>query len=906
MKKRKLLRNVSLVALSALLVGGTAMAFTACGGSSENTISVYIFCNESDAATNRSICENWAARYGEQIGRELTIDFSYNVSDTAYFTDISNRLNSGNNIPDVMYLSPKNVVANAQLGRVLDLSSYLLASDESVAGATSIWENSLAFYGAYRGSDGRLTNASSATYNASGASGAGFYDGDQKLGIYGLPKDYSNFSMGYNRNFFTDEMKAEYTTRKATDTRDVDSHIYTSTNLTAAKPLTHTGEAGMEGVITYAVDLEDYDNPYTEEVEHINAKAGDNAPIINIGIPTTYKPFNFYQYSSYEQAWQNGDIIAQATEYYTDGDGYTVTLPGFPDETWSISDVLGTEGDKYKDPDAIYDTDMVHMVYTYAEYGALSWAMTYYLNTFAWDNDQANVLSGEGGKYYADANRYQNVYGGEQYENDFGANGYVLPWLYSNDTAYIDSTSSYTKNNEKNTGSNWGNADIETWAGTRTEDVQKMTLDGGTRTAKVQAGVDSENFIETYAAFHNHGAIWNGNSGNAGDGTTSDKGGGSGWDYFRAGAAIFYGAGTWDSATRNNVDTDTTSVGQMASPVSEKLALYSTVRNTYYKTDVEVYSNADTDKGVGEDAGTATGSVGDYAQRGTLSDGLKVYTEDEIVMNQLKRQDKWGGRMDSVGYAANGALASNEWKAEAAANLIMELTINEDAQLTLTYGGAQLPNVRQQCVDFLNYQSAGADGAFVDMIAPEGDSSGDATAWDTYYAAARAMAAAAASGSTQTVAQWMSANYSDLKYDEQYATTVLRTFVPGDGSTYIAYSMRVLRMINLTKADRDLNIRMQYGLNSARDQLMYTAGTAWIARLQQSSTSTMLAYLNAGIGATTNGVTTKTVVDFEGTSGKNKIRTQMNESGESYSYLSPAVLCVMQANEMQELLEQGT
>ena len=117
-----------------------------------------------------------------------------------------------------------------------------------------------------------------------------------------------------------------------------------------------------------------------------------------------------------------------------------MTLPGVPDETWSISDVLGTEGDKYKDPDAIYDTDMVHMVYTYAEYGALSWAMTYYLNTFAWDNDQADVLAGEGGKYYADANRYQNVYGGEQYENDFGANGYVLHWLDPNDTAYTDIT----------------------------------------------------------------------------------------------------------------------------------------------------------------------------------------------------------------------------------------------------------------------------------------------------------------------------------------------------------------------------------------------------------------------------------------------------------------------------------
>ena len=43
MKKRKLLRNVSLVALSALMVGGTAMAFTGCNKKDPNVLDVFIF-----------------------------------------------------------------------------------------------------------------------------------------------------------------------------------------------------------------------------------------------------------------------------------------------------------------------------------------------------------------------------------------------------------------------------------------------------------------------------------------------------------------------------------------------------------------------------------------------------------------------------------------------------------------------------------------------------------------------------------------------------------------------------------------------------------------------------------------------------------------------------------------------
>lgn len=913
MKKRKLLRNVSLVALSALMVGGTAMAFTACGGSGggSGTISVYIFCNTADAETNERICNDAIAQYNAANGTNYTISFDYNPDQDTYFDEISNRMTSGNNIPDIMYLSPKNVATYAGLNRVLDLSPYLLASETGIQGTTSIWEKSLAFYAAYRGTNGIMVNASQAVYQdaqEAANNDAGFYDGNNKLGIYGLPKDYSNFSMGYNRNFFTDELKEAYTTTVASEAgRSVVSHIYTSTDLNAAKELTHTGGNSMRGTITYAA-TGDYTNPYTGETMH--AVAGQDAPIINIGVPTTYRPFNFYQYTSYQQAIQGGDPIALATQYYTNGQGYTVTIPGFPDEKIDIS---GSEYDDYKDPDAIYDTDTAYITYTYAEYGALSWALTYYLNTYAWDNGQTDPMNGYGGKWYSDAQRYQNVYGGEQYENALGPNLYVLPWLYSNDAAYIDSNSTYTQNNDANTGGNWGNTDIKDWAGTKTETVQKRTLDGGYRDALVQPGMDSQNFIETYGAFHNHGSVWNANSGQAGDGLASDKGSLSGWVYFRAGSAIFYGAGTWDFSTRNNSDIETLDAGEMPAPVSEKLALYSTVRNAYYDRELQVYANDTTKaKGVGNDAGTATGSTGDYAQ--AANPQARVFTEDEITMNQLKRQDKWGARMDSVGYAASYNLANDSEKAEAAANVIMALTIDEQSQVTLTYGGAQLPNVKRQCEDFLNYnddaynqalEAEGRENAFSGMITPEGDAEGN-DVWDEYYQLARDMAAAATgSDSNKTVAQYLSdktINGEAAKYDTQYAEVRLRDFDPGDGSTYLAYSMRVLRLVNFRKEDRDLCIRMQYGLNSARDQLMYTTGTAWIAVLDQSTASTMLAYINQGIGATdSSGTTAKTRIDFA-----TEIQTQMYQTGSQYNYLSPAVLCVQQVHRAQTLLEERT
>ena len=71
MKQKRLVRNVGLVALSAVLVGGTALAFTACKGNSDYTMSVNIFCSAADVVTNRAICEKWAEEWSEEHAVQL-------------------------------------------------------------------------------------------------------------------------------------------------------------------------------------------------------------------------------------------------------------------------------------------------------------------------------------------------------------------------------------------------------------------------------------------------------------------------------------------------------------------------------------------------------------------------------------------------------------------------------------------------------------------------------------------------------------------------------------------------------------------------------------------------------------------------------------------------------------------
>lgn len=898
--KRRLLKNVSLVALSAVMVSGVALAAAGCGGggttvSNPEEISVYIFCNEADEHTNNTICRKWEKDYEAKTNQPVKVDLKVNYSKDDYFTDIGKRLTSGrNNIQDVIYLSPKYVKSYVEDGNVMDLTDYLTTDAEAVQNIGGIWSNAISYYGYSTASS--YTPGQKIEYRADGANGAGFYttSGSDKVGVYGLPKDYSNFSMGYNKKFFSTDLKKAYETTKGSTSRTVK----TASKATSAKDLVYKGYTNSNDyVATYAAG-----GKYTlSDGTEATAEVGKEAPLIAIGVPVTYKPFNFYRYATFTDALTAGDPIACATDEFTGGVGYTVTLPGFPGDTFEINNQTNAKASNVP-----YDASLGHNVLTYAEYGALVWAVTYYLNTFDWD--AADPTNGSGGLTVTGGQ--QAIYGSEQYEGAQGNVLYLLPWLASNDADLISTDSTKC--------SNGVSLELETSAydlgGTNTEDRSKLNLDGTTRTSKVQYGMDSKNFMETYGAYQEFGATWNGNSGNAGDTDTTKSA--SGWDYFRMGAAVFYGAGTWDAATRNDTKMDVFEFGQMPSPVSEKLALYSEVRNADYG--ITTYSNHEKAKGTGNEVN------GDYDQRDTLSAGKKVYTKTEIENNQIKRQDKWAARMDSVGYAANGRLAelkegdAEYWKKAAAPSLIAALTVGRTEQVTLTYAGAQLPNFIDQCSDFLYYKDAAyADKSFKDMLTPEGfadtaEGEGRA-AWDYYYQIALAMAADSLTGSTNrelTVKQWIEqSGYGHykagaakgegaLRYDEQYADVVLKDF-KGGNDTNIAFAMKVLRMVCFTYAERDLNIRMQYGLNSVRDASMYTPKETWIETLNGGKgQSTLLAYINQ------RELTTAQKQAFA-----DKIAHTINDSmlsgNNRKDFWTPALFCLTMASSAQKSLSSN-
>ena len=924
MKKSKFLKRASIIALSAVMTAGVALGAAACGGgggggtggtggtggsgslnaegyrsgtpgrgTDPNKLTVYIFCNESDAETNKQICNDWMAKYNAAHNTNYSVDFTANTDKADYFDKMGDYW-SNNSMYDVIYIAPRYVRSYAETGSVLNLTDYLdkVAADPSLTGDavktantlafSNIWKNALSYYSYQKGKmDGadayKLGQAVS--FNATDY---GFYTdaGNEKVGLYGLPKDYSSFATGYNRIFFSQGMKEAVTTTPANANRDVKGAANgTSGSVTVQRHYTLATGMNMNngnGVVRYAVSGP-YTNPYTGEP--MTATEGDPAPIINVGVPTRYTPFNFYRFDTYADAVAGGDPMALMVEAFTGGEGYVVTIPGFPNDDVSIPSGVTT------DANAPYDTTMGHITYTYAEYSALIWAMTYYINTFDGqpflgsgldsDGNPAVGTDGYGGTTIgktvkaADGSGSQKdfkakvVFGGEQYEGVDGAPGsvlYLLPWLYGNDADLIDSASLYCQSLKDGeavdpkvaiaAAKDWRN-----YVGDDSEKVSKMNLDGTYREVDVQYGFDSQKFLETYGAFLALASDWNANNGGDTD-TASDN---NGWAYFRGGRSLFYGAGSWDAATRNDSEPTVLEFGQMPTPVSENYALYSKIKGANYT--MEEYSNGATEKGTGASAGT-----NDAKQRDNLASGCKIYSADEILKNQILRQDKWGARMDSVGYAVNGQVTNytgaHEWKEEAAVSLVMALTIERSAQVTLTVGGAQFPNFTDQMVQFVNYQDPQyADGAFKDMLTPEGfsnmqyykDGKPDPAVaaeakkiWDGYYALALEMQELARDKSTQTVGAFLAGkkvNGADVKYNEQFKDTQIGTFVGSSSGAYLANAMKVLNMVALWRSDREINLRMQYGLNAVRDSTMYTYADNWIGNVDaRRSVGTMLAY----------------------------------------------------------------
>lgn len=910
--KKKLLKSASVVALSAVMMCGTAAALSGCGGSGDYTLSVFIFCSNTDKATNAKICDDWAAEYTQklraagEIGEDVEIKVDFDSrSDTASYFELLDQHFTNGEAEDIFYLSPKYVKVWSQTGKVLDLSRYISA--ETAENLNGIWQNSLSLYG-YTTAEG-YTQGEKISYQANGPQGAGLYTEDDgtQVGLYGLPKDYSNFAMAFNGKFYTEDMKDWLQTYGPATSREVKGAYG------KAAENTYKGGSAENSVITYAVDV-----TAEQAYDGVAHKKGDPAPFISVGIPVNIKPYNFYQFANYSTAIDNGDPIALATEAWA-SDGYVVTMPGFPGDTFEITDTA------YQNTDAPYDYTVGHTVFTYAEFGALTWATTFFCNTFNWwdatagGSGESALLSGTAGMVMGSGTR-SNVYGCGQYE---GSTLYMLPWLYSNDSDYINEASNQA-NNPGVTLSTTNLTSIDAMraavASQTSENRSKLNLDGTYRTVQDYYGVNSYNFLETYGAFLEYGSTWNSNGEQCGD---ADSKSDNSWAWFRAGNNIFYGSGTWDAQARNDSDLDLyCEFRTMPSPVAEKYALYSHVKDAFYQEQTYAWVGQETDDAgytvqkywngstvVSDNDSSRITHVGESWLNDVGSEYLKVYSAAEIAANQTIRQDKWGARMDSVGYAVNASLMENEgtaseWKLEGAVDLVTQLCINEEAQTTLCYGGAQLPNFVEQCVAFLNYNQEGyEDGPFNQMLTPEGfadtDPADAQAVWDYYYSVVVEMDQLGAQKNSMTIKEFMADKtdwdgtgnirynheYDDLKFSDEAFTADL---------SYRACAMKILNMQTYVRADRDLNMRMQYGLNSARDSATYTYASTWLESGITTRGGSSLAY-------------SKQARIEAGKSIQSLVRVDFSQEA-TRTYMTAAVHCLLQAswvaNDLQEVMDR--
>ncbi len=776
MKKKKLLKSASLIALSAVMMCGAATAFAGCGNNAY-IISVSMFCGDTDVAVNEKNCNDWAKDFTDRMrtegvngykfteeDKDVTVDFSYQTNTGAYFDQLKSDIASGSQ-PDVFYVSPKYVKAWSNANRILDLSTALAQDAETL---TDIWEDSLAFYGYSK--DDKYTSGDRITYDAQKQKFVTVADGVE-VGIYGLPKDYSNFGLGFNEVFFTDEVRKALTETMTLDREGVPGAEYLGSSLSYVPE---------EGVVTN--------------------EDGEDVPLVRIGVPTYYKPYNFYRYATFEAALAGGDPMATAVQKYTDGKGYCVTIPGWPGDTfedartdtatvdnpWSeLSEEEVVIPEDMQDENATYDTSKGYITYTYAEYSALTWILTYYTNTFDWQGIGTGGCKTNAG--------VKNVYGNDQYDGVL----YLLPWLAGNDAQYLDEKSTTALN-------------ADTTNHTATYALNHKKLNGESEEIQVQYGVDSPKFLETVGAFHAYGSDWNGNSNNAGD-TTIEKS--SGWDLFVGGNCVFYGVGTWNAGALNATDRQYLRYRLMPEPVSEDYALSSYIKDEDYHM-----------KGYTWDKANGKATV-------TTQFAATEFGIEDMLENQILRQDQWGARMDSVGYGVStAAKEGGDWRETAAIDLVKYLTITKSTQVTLTYSGSQLPNFKSQCNEFYTKSD---EGDFKDMITPD-----DEAEWTPVYNAAKAMYAAGMNSATKDtqIGTWMKDNYPNVKYNPSVENDPLSSL------SSLANAMTALYLVAYKEADRDLSLRMQYGLNATRDSAMYTYDDAWIDVLDPRGKGLVMAY----------------------------------------------------------------
>lgn len=827
---KKHLRKVIATVVAALMTCALCLGlFAGCTGGS-NTISVYIFSSAADSATNQALIDAWKAEYSEEHAdelaeagvEELEVNYTYEQVDDTYFDTLRTALNSGT-AQDIIYLSPKFVRAYALNDRLLDLSQYVNWNNYSY---NDVWAGGLSAY-TYNAE----TNAAGETIDfgqtsvASDGTATFKNESGEELGLYGVPKDYSSFGLMYNKNYFTDSLKT----------------AYTSSNYT----------------------------PPAGSVKVWNGSDWENSDsYINIGVTTKYYPFNFYNYDTYEEALADGDPIAMLAQR---NDGYEVTIPGWPGDTYTVEGADGT----------IYDSTLGYVTYTYSEYSAMTYAVCMFAQLADRNSNGSHTLmKWLNDPYYSNTNF---VYGNDQYEGTL----YLTAWLLGNDADIIDSDSrsvdarySYDANGQRSE---------NTSAHANSDGL--YTFDEGAESY----GINSEAFVEAYAAFLAYGSDWNGNAYFAGN-ENEDEATRGGFALMQAGRAVFYGVGTWDLQNFNSTPVNRLNIGIMPEPVSEDYAIASKVKD--YKYQEAYYSNDYTSTSWSEDnlAGASSNEYADTVRVANTSSTYNPYDSNWTIDSTSSdnatwvkmmdaRQDEWFARMDTVGYAVNRQVLNvGEWKAKAAADLCAYLAMAEEGQLSLTYSGSQLSSLVSQCYSYVRY--ADGDNAFTGteyandfakMLSPDGNAEGTLEVSEAemnlvkgYYTGSVAgfsgiltytsddianvingMLNETASGGVITLegeqiwyfavgaANYMQSRRATAKSPREFITNNFPSLVPYLNEYYadsdlnslvtpgVNMCYKALNMVSLDRESRNLQVRMT-ALNGAADSCMYTYSSSWI------------------------------------------------------------------------------
>ncbi len=776
---QKIVNKIVIFALVVIMVG--LLIFSYASAISTYDLTVFIFANDADQQTNTELINQWAEQYAkehaDEIGKDsISVGISYQSDTNLYFSQVQRQIASGT-ADDIIYVSPKYVRSFALNDAVLDLTDYV---DWSKYDPNGVWGSAMGAYAFVRGET--LADSSigdPVTYTANGSDGAGFYnEAGDKAGLYAVPKDFSSFGLGYNKLFFSEQLRQAYTT-----TIDRNGAIY------------YIDESGNE----------------TEP-----------AALVNIGRTVRYYPFNYYKYETYDAALAAKDPIAAASDSVG---GYDVTILGWPGDTYYTGEA--------DDPATPYNDSIGYVAYTYAEYGAMAWAVGYYANSYDVPTPYAadgtrnsgaargshQLLTWLNGDNGAADNDY--VYGNDQYEGSL----YLTAWLLGNDVDIIS------------------------------DNYQSVTAPS----ADADYGIDSDKFKEAYAAFLAFGSDWNANSYFSGSPESVDTRGG--YVTFLAGRTIFYGAGTWDLAGFNKEARNHLAVGLMPEPVSESYSPYARIKDANYESR----------------------EYGDTPVTTAIAEG-----SDEWIDYQAPRQDAWAARQDTVGYGVNADVlekfGEDSWQVDACADLCAFLALDPELQNALTYSGSQLTSFRDQGVSYLYYQGGATDDFYSDpdsvatynfdnMITPDGNGENQLTVTVDEITRAgltpQALGLPANASGTVTIGDGSTYTIengvlpSKLRKESvvwTFATAVATKMfndhddVDGTVEEYInenfpslspylndyfawnnmelvvdtAYAFKCINVVSLNYEDRNLQLRMMDGTNGALDSCMYTYNSQWI------------------------------------------------------------------------------